>query len=116
MIFRKPTIHDYPFTFDTLFHTFDGMDREGSCAFAGRCFLWMAHNYQNDNWMWTRAANAFLRCGDVANCIKWIHPVNQIMPTPATLLIEARAWVRAGWYHLAICFYKWAGLIIEGEM
>ena len=115
MNLRKPTPLEYPFPFDTLFHTVDGMDKEGSCALAARMFLWLAHNYQNTNWMHTRAANAFLRCGDVVNCLRWIRKVNKIMPTVATLLIEGRAWKYAERYTRAIRCYSRAEQILRGE-
>jgi len=83
---------DYPLQLDNFYYIAMYLEIEGSNALAGYIYRYMAHNYGNRIWMFTRAANALYKANRLSEALELITTVNKARPSVSSLLIEARIW------------------------
>ncbi|HEV56378.1 MAG TPA: glycosyltransferase [Phycisphaerales bacterium] len=112
---REPRKDEWPFQFENLVTSGQLLEKQGMWADAARLFEVAQERYGNDLWMMTRRANDWLRAGRPAEAIALAEAVNRIRPTPATLLIEARARRQQGQMSEAIVLLEQAERILEGS-
>ncbi len=112
---REPQKDEWPFQFENLVTSGQLLEKQGMWADAARLFDIAQERYGNDLWMMTRRANDWLRAGRPDEAIALAEAVNRIRPTPATLLIEARARRQQGQMGEAIALLEQAERILEGS-
>jgi len=106
-------VRHFPCQFDYLFLIAEYLERHGRFALAGYMYLFISSKYDNLLWMQLRAANALWKAGRWDESLKWIGEVNQIRPTVASYLVEARIWRSVGHWQNAIKAYSKAKEILE---
>ena len=65
-------------------------EAEGDWGRAARLFEYTGKHYRNELWMKARAARAYFHAGNPAGADRLSREINQVRPTVATLLLEAK--------------------------
>lgn len=112
---RKPEFKEYPFQFDNLLSGAEMCQLDGQWTRAARVYDYMAQHHGNTFWMRTRQANALLQAGHYVQAARIIAEINQIRPTVASLMIQARAEKKNNRPDIAIGLYRQAVSILEGR-
>jgi tetratricopeptide (TPR) repeat protein len=99
---RSPAPEALPFQLDEWLRQAKLAEAEGDWLAAANSYESMAERYQNEIWMKTMAARAYLEAGRHPQARRLIHRVNDQRPTIDTLLLEAKACRQAGDFRTAI--------------
>ncbi|MBN1818502.1 MAG: glycosyltransferase [Sedimentisphaerales bacterium] len=112
---RSPHQQEWPFQFENMTTSGQMLEKQGMWAEAARLFEMAQQRYGNDLWMMTRRANDLYHAGRFMEAAEFAAQVNSIRPSPATLLIEARARRNSRGDREAIGLLKRAEMILEGS-
>lgn len=99
---RQPKVQELPFQFDELLRQAKLAEADGDWVMAARLFERMAERHQNELWMKTMAARAYLEAGNHAVAGRLSREVNLKRPTVNTLLLEARVCRQERDFNMAI--------------
>lgn len=111
---RKPEFEEFPFLFDHTMTGAEQVQQEGNWAHAARIYEHLEEHYGNEIWMQTRRANALIRAGSCREALDLLAPLNEQHATPATLLLEGRAWKQLREYQRAVGPLRRAEAILAG--
>ena len=106
---RPPREEELPFQFDELLRQAKQAEANGDWTTTVRLCEHMTRHFQNDLWMKTMIAQAYLAAGDYARAELLSHQINEEQPTVDTLLLEARVHRRKKDYPRAIHLLRQAG-------
>jgi glycosyltransferase involved in cell wall biosynthesis len=87
---RAPELEELPFLFDEMLRLAGRAEAEGDWGRAAKLFEYTGKHYRNELWMKARAARAYFRAGNRAGADRLSREINQVRPTVATLLLEAK--------------------------
>lgn len=112
---RKPREAEYPFQFDNLLTAVTDLQQDGQWIRAERVMEYMSEHYGNTDWMQTLRANALYWAGRIEEASLIAHQLNQVRPTVACLLIEARCNKKSGQFQKAAALFRRAQDILDGN-
>ncbi|MHC4834576.1 MAG: glycosyltransferase family 2 protein [Planctomycetota bacterium] len=112
---QKPDIEDYPFQFDNFLTAAGQLQRQGQWHDAAGVYQMMAERYGNRVWMQTLCANALFQAGNIPDAETMIEPLNQMHPTVARLMIQARICRKTERWSDAVKLYQQAKAILDRQ-
>ena len=115
MVLRKPDYEELPFQFDDLLKQARLAEKDGNCLEAAELFEYIANHHQNELWMKSLAAKAFLKANNYIMAAELSGEINDERPTVDTLLTEAKVKRENKNYDSAIELLRTAEGILVGE-
>ena len=111
---RQPKFEEFPFLFDHCLTATEQVQREGDWLQAAKMYEHIGMQFSNEIWMATRQANALIHGERPAQALDILKDLNRTRPTPATLLLEGRAWKKQQQFEQAIGCLRQAEAILSG--
>lgn len=112
---RRPEFTQYPFQFDNFLTAASQLAQSGDWDRAAKTYDFIASRHGNSLWMKTLQANALYWAGHDHEAAVLARQLNRESPTPARLLIEARALRKMGRTAQAADCCRRAEAILDGR-